>query len=321
MTQAGQACRLCHGLIGTPSQQAQEHMLGSLLLFDYLHCEHCGCLQIAQIPEDLSPFYPPEYYSFQGYSKHPLKRHFRGLRDRWLLQKHPLGPWLNQLRPNEALLSLQVLNLDRSQKILDVGCGQGQLVQSLRAQGFSQAWGCDPFVQDPPEYVRAHPLSAEANGWDLIMFHHSLEHLPQPRASLREAVERLQPGGFLLIRVPTVDSWAYTHFGAHWVQWDPPRHLYVFSRQNLHHFAKELQLEITAFWDDSSDFQFWGSQAYQQGQKLPAPPSYLKRRPLRQQAALLNAKDQGDQVVVLYQKPTPSVMTKTQQTLSASSDS
>lgn len=278
-------------------------MLGSGESFVYFRCPSCRGLQISEVPEKLSAYYPAHYYSYQALSRHPLKRSYRKLRDRYLLQRSPLGDWLHQLRPHEALRALRQLRLHRQMRILDVGCGRGQLVQALREQGFRQSWGCDPFVEQAPAWVRPQALAQQEGGWDLIMYHHALEHLPQPLQSLQQAVQRLHPGGRLLVRVPTVDSWAYTHYGVNWVQWDPPRHLYLFSRQNLLDFGRQLQLQVQARWDDSSDFQFWGSEAYGRGESLPRPPALWRRLRWRRQANRLNAQQQGDQLVVVYQKP------------------
>jgi len=57
-----------------------------------------------------------------------------------------------------------------------VGCGGGKLVNILRRLGYD-AHGIDPFVKAETEYVRrAYLQDTTAKEWDLIMFHHSLEH-------------------------------------------------------------------------------------------------------------------------------------------------
>lgn len=40
-------------------------MFGSRDKFDYLECARCDCLQIEEVPADLSQYYPANYYAFQ----------------------------------------------------------------------------------------------------------------------------------------------------------------------------------------------------------------------------------------------------------------
>ncbi|MBF2054083.1 MAG: class I SAM-dependent methyltransferase [Candidatus Sericytochromatia bacterium] len=283
--------------------QACEQMFGTRQPFDYLACPVCGALQMARMPEDLSAFYPPGYYSYQTGANARWRQILRRWRNRDLWQGHWRSSAWQLLQPFDNLLALQGLGLQRQHRILDVGCGQGQLVLALQELGFKQVLGIDPFAE-ASAHVRVLAIEHLAEGnWDLICFHHSLEHLPDPLATLQVAVLRLAPRGRLLIRVPTVDSWAYRYYGPHWVQWDPPRHLYLFSRQNMQRFAELLDLRLVWLRDDSTGLQFWGSERYRQGLPLQG------YRPLRGQrlradwrARALNRVHQGDQFSCLLQK-------------------
>jgi hypothetical protein len=100
-----------------------------------------------------------------------------------------------------------------------------------------------------------------------------------------------------------VDSWAYRHYGLNWVQWDPPRHLYLFSRQNMPRFAELLDLRLVCLHDDSTGLQFWGSERYRQGLPLQAyRPSRGRRLWADWRALALNRAQQGDQFSCLLQK-------------------
>lgn len=283
--------------------QPCEQMFGTRQRFDYLACPVCKALQLAHIPEDLSAFYPPAYYSYQTGASARWRQILRRWRNRDLWQGHWRSPGWQFLQAFESLQALQVLGLYRQHRILDVGCGQGQLVQALQELGFEQVLGIDPFAV-ASAHVRPLALEQLAEGnWDLICFHHSLEHLPDPLVTLQAAVLRLAPRGRLLIRVPTVDSWAYRHYGLNWVQWDPPRHLYLFSRQNMQRFAELLGLRLVWLRDDSTGLQFWGSERYQQGLSLQTyRPSRGQRLLADWRARALNRAQQGDQFSCLLQK-------------------
>jgi SAM-dependent methyltransferase len=107
-------------------------------------------------------------------------------------------------------------------RILDVGAGEGTLVDALRATG-RQATGTErePLRDD----LLDEPLERLEPGWAAVVFWHSLEHLTQPRAAVREAGRLLDPGGVVVIAVPNTDSVQAKLFGDRWLHLDLPRHL------------------------------------------------------------------------------------------------
>ncbi len=58
--------------------------------------------------------------------------------------------------------------------------------------------------------------------WSL---NHSLEHLPDPAGSLRQAAGLLREGGVVAVAVPNFACWQRRVFGSRWFQLDLPRHL------------------------------------------------------------------------------------------------
>ena len=58
-----------------------------------------------------------------------------------------------------------------------------------------------------------------------VVFWHSLEHLRAPADTLREAVDRLLPGGVVVLSLPNSASWQSRAFGERWFALDVPRHL------------------------------------------------------------------------------------------------
>ena len=293
-------CRICQASGEFQCWQAKEQMFATQEVFEYFRCEVCGCLQISDIPTDLSQYYPPSYYSYQGAVSSGIRGKLRDWRNHGLLHHTPAA-YLSILQPYAALAALSLLKPTLEMRILDVGCGRGQLVQALHEQGFQQSYGIDPFLaQDLTPFIRAQTLQQchqeSPQAWDLIMLHHSLEHLPDIHRSFELLKGLLKPGGKLLIRVPTLDSWAFEHYGIHWVQWDAPRHLYLFSRQNMHELATQYGFKVEALWDDSSSFQFAGSEVYRQGLPLSQAKAGFKAV-WYWHVRGLNTTHRGDQIV------------------------
>jgi len=59
-------CRVCEATAQGRTHIAREMMYGFRDEFEYYECPVCGCLQIQQVPSDLSKYYPRDYYSFRN---------------------------------------------------------------------------------------------------------------------------------------------------------------------------------------------------------------------------------------------------------------
>ncbi len=57
----GMHCRICGNSRDNPCHVFRERMYGLGDEYPYFECSLCGCLQIGQIPEDLSRAYPSGY--------------------------------------------------------------------------------------------------------------------------------------------------------------------------------------------------------------------------------------------------------------------
>ncbi len=114
--------------------------------------------------------------------------------------------------------------------VLDVGAGDGTLIDALRARGRA-ATGIErnPVRED----LSDEPLSEVKGEWAAVVFWHSLEHLPDPGDAIRQAARLLLPGGVVVIAVPNTDSLQAKAFGDRWLHLDMPRHLVHLSTSSL----------------------------------------------------------------------------------------
>lgn len=126
--------------------------------------------------------------------------------------------------------------------ILDVGAGDGTLLEALHAAG-RQATGLEREPARPD--MRSLDLTDVQAGWAAIVFWHSLEHLRNPGVAIRQAAERLLDGGVLVISVPNAASLQARAFGDRWFALDLPRHLVHLPAEALLEGLREAQLSVT----------------------------------------------------------------------------
>lgn len=315
-------CRVCGNDKANRDFDAQEKMLGSGESFRYFECSRCRCLQIEAPPSDLSRYYPEEYYTQRHVIRHSSSARdvLKRFRDGYVLFGRPtVGKLLCAKYPADVRLeSLSRIPLRRDSRILDVGCGKGYLLQALRGLGIKALLGIDPFNVEEIDYgnglhIRKQSLHQTEGTWDVVMFHHSFEHVPDPAKTLCSASRLLSRGGYCLIRAPIVPSYAWEHYGTNWVQLDAPRHLFLHSLESIRMLAARSSFELVDVVYDSTSFQFWGSEQYAQGIPLGDPRSYGRSpsdsvfseaqiEEFEVRAARLNEEGWGDQAVLYLRR-------------------
>ena len=83
-----------------------------------------------------------------------------------------------------------------------------------------------------------------ADAFDLVALWDVVEHVPDPKALLREAVGYLVPGGHLILETQNVESVFARLLGARWHQYKHLEHLYHFSSTTLRRLLEEAGLEV-----------------------------------------------------------------------------
>ncbi|HEY3932484.1 MAG TPA: class I SAM-dependent methyltransferase [Verrucomicrobiae bacterium] len=309
-------CRICQSTEVCSTVVAREMMFGFRDPFTYFECAQCGCVQILEIPADTSKYYPQNYYSFQGSGTME-----RWLKERWAAYSYRGSDLIGSLiavafGKNAAVESVRRTGVKFDADILDVGCGDGDLLLQLHSLGFSNLTGIDPFLARDIIYkngvrVLKKNLGEMTGQFDLIMLHHSLEHVTDPAEILRQAGEILRTGGQVVIRVPVAGA-AWKRYGANWIQLDPPRHIFLPTVKSMEILAARAGLRLGQVVFDSTEFQFWASEQYLRDIPLRDARSQLsllkrlrafgKMRKQRQQANELNARGEGDAACFHFHK-------------------
>jgi ubiquinone/menaquinone biosynthesis C-methylase UbiE len=81
------------------------------------------------------------------------------------------------------------------------------------------------------------------DSFDVVVMSHILEHMPYPKVSLEEVRRIMNPGGFLFIAVPDIDSMHFKIFGKHWDVINPMIHYQYFSGSSLVRLLEQCQFE------------------------------------------------------------------------------
>jgi hypothetical protein len=147
------------------------------------------------------------------------------------------------LRRSRGALALRLEQIGPAGPVLDVGAGDGSLVDAIRARGHT-AVGLER-VPTRPDIRAGDIMEVEERDWSAIVFWHSLEHLRAPGAALAHAAELLREGGALVVAAPNAASLQARAFGDRWLALDLPRHLVHMPAGALIGRLGELGLDVT----------------------------------------------------------------------------
>ena len=245
-------CRVCRCQNASKIFDAKDYFLGTEKQYPYSKCSSCGSLSIINIPSEISELYK-NYYSFSD----PKKiSNLKYLFYKYIIKKKGLlsKPILRLLNKQEDLpmKSLNKINIKSTSSILDVGCGSGSLLQLLSQMGFRHCVGVDPFLNKNYIYHNGVTLKKQDfysinDKFDLIMFHHVLEHFPDPEKALLHASNLLSDDGICIVRLPDIDSYASLRYKENWFGIHAPFHFALPSRKGMASMIKKANLEIVNF--------------------------------------------------------------------------
>ena len=203
--------------------------------FVLYECQDCGLMFVGNPPDNLALYYSSDY-------------HFRPQVETDLL------PFLAQQK-----YKIEIIQKFKTQgKFLEIGPSSGFLCKLAKDASFDVHaieidTECVNFLNKALKIKAIEsgdPASVLLNykeTFDVICLWHAIEHLEKPWDVLSAAVERLNPGGILLVAAPNQLSWQARLLGARWPHYDLPRHLFEISPVWLRKFAVQLGISEVFF--------------------------------------------------------------------------
>ena len=206
--------------------------------YTVVRCLSCGLayLRPRPTPDTAGRCYPESYSGggrrgFIEALEAAYRRRQHGEVTRWLASRRPLRG-----------------------RLLDVGCGAGDLLAALRADGWSvqgvepQALGAARARDERGLDVltgRFEDVRLPESSFDAIVFSGVFEHLHDPVAALYRARALLAPGGFVAVLfLPLLDSPEARLLGPRWMALDLPRHLTHFEEATFAEMAAKAGLAV-----------------------------------------------------------------------------
>lgn len=213
-------CQATHA--ATVSSGIRDWEYGVAGSYAYLRCDQCSGVQLSPFPDldDLKLAYDIDYHGYATGNKRGALFSLLYEAKEWLFR-----------RQMQRLVS-------PSSRVLDVGCGAGEFLLSMRALGVERLEGID-FSPEMVAGLAQHGISGfcgtfpefngEEQGYDLVSMNNYLEHTLEPARELDKAMSLLRPGAHLVGEVPGFDSWERQLFGKYWGGNHVPRHTYQFG--------------------------------------------------------------------------------------------
>lgn len=253
----------------------EDKQSGSFKKFSIVKCKNCSLVYISPRPKkhEIGRFYLEKYFSPTAYSGTELEQML------WYF----LLKLFSRSSRIAFLYIISLLKNKSSSKVLDVGCGYGELLKLLKEDGWksygvdtsstaakkAREMGLDVFTG---ELIDAGFLDKY---FDVVILHHSLEHMHDPTEVLREVHRILKDNGVLIISVPNIDSIEAKIFQKNWFAIEAPRHLYHFSIHTLDLLLNKIGFIRQTVWFDPTPMTLINSMKQIIENKLPRILTHL----------------------------------------------
>jgi SAM-dependent methyltransferase len=154
-------------------------------------------------------------------------------------------------------------SLDRSARILEIGCANGFFLEKLRRAGYDNLCGVEPgkeAVSKAPPGVRDRiindffqPALFAPESFDLVCCFQIFDHLPDPNRFLADIGSLLRPGGLLMAINHNIQAFITRILGERSPMYDI-EHIYLFDKSTIRRLFTANGFEVTRVADLSNSY-------------------------------------------------------------------
>ncbi len=141
-------------------------------------------------------------------------------------------------------------------RILDVGCGSGNLLAELKQAGHevvglepdpaARKIACERGLTVYAGSAENYPTEITPDSFDAVFMIHVLEHTIDPITAVKKAANVLRQGGKFIAETPNHEALSFHTAGITWRWLDVPRHLNFFTEQSLKQICRNADLDPKA---------------------------------------------------------------------------
>lgn len=241
--------------------------------FQYVYCSKCGTLQLISSVPNISEFYSESYTPFNKEYKDIIMPQW--LRGKYVsIMTHIKLPesllYFYRGLNNSGLHNLYQSKVTIDNSLLDIGAGNGAWGHQMAQLGFKNVCCVDKYYNgttfDDIKFIHGEIFDVSGK-YEIITFHHSFEHMENPKAILATVNNLLSDRGVCIIRIPVCNCEAWEEYHENWYQIDAPRHLFLYTEYAIQQLCKESGLYIEKVCYDSLPSQFFISKEYRDTNK------------------------------------------------------
>lgn len=247
-------CRLC----GSQGEPLYRDLSDSVFFangkWSISRCPNAGCgllwLDPMPVAEDLA-------MAYGSYYTHGEPTRGAGYRFGRFLYRAALDValWVTGIPSERRRSESMFLGSSPPGTLLDVGCGYGAFMSSMKARGW-----CVRGIDFDPAAARAakelHGLEVQVGTledltgtelrFDVVTANNVIEHVADPVDFLSRCRGLLRPGGRVILKTPNASSYGAGRYGPAWRGLEPPRHLHIFSPPALVSCARRAGLAVSS---------------------------------------------------------------------------
>jgi len=246
-----ETCTACGGGLTPHLTDVRDPLTGET--FAVARCSVCGLGHTLPQPADLDRYYTSSYYG----NRHGFTARFC-------------------MRRRLKFVAAALPGSNTAGRLLDIGCGDGSFLLAAREAGWKvmgtelnpapgRSAGLD--VRESVEEIE------QPGSFDCITMWHTLEHMRDVPAMLKQVSRLLGPEGRLVIAVPDWGGLQARMFRKHWLHIDVPRHLYHFDAAALGYCLGTAGFGVERRWHQELEYDLLGWSQSALNSLMPAHPN------------------------------------------------